>query len=299
MTTKTRPKKIDINKKIRDRIITLFKSAGLQYKELNNPKIEGLAFYVTLDDNRKKIYFYLSKDRQVELINSAFDNKIKQVVLTVKEQKRTIVLKEPISKKDLDSNIRISALYNKIDDRIGLLNLGGATSYNDPPHINSSETFIEAKVYINASTTTLLMGLDEEHYFISALPKTAKSIKEAHKVLIPTEVKRAIRSNLFVKRQGEFFFVPISKKKLTKLLKESVNTYLSTDEPIPKNNEVSDHFSTVLMNIIRQAENKRAKSITIVTGTIINDRHNDLILHTPHIVYCNTEIPAPDDAIFD
>jgi hypothetical protein len=45
--------------------------------------------------------------------------------------------------------------------------------------------------------------------FLVQLPKAVKSIKEAYDSLIPTEVKRAMLKGLDVKRQGEWFFIPV------------------------------------------------------------------------------------------
>jgi hypothetical protein len=46
--------------------------------------------------------------------------------------------------------------------------------------------------------------------FITKIPSTAKTPKDAYALLMPEEVKDAINMNVEVKRQGEFFFVKVS-----------------------------------------------------------------------------------------
>lgn len=53
--------------------------------------------------------------------------------------------------------------------------------------------------------------------FLVELPKSCKNIKEAYAMLMPTEVKVAIKKGLNVKRQGEWFFVPITLPKAKKV----------------------------------------------------------------------------------
>lgn len=66
----------------------------------------------------------------------------------------------------------------------------------------------------------LLMGKDETAHFIAALPESAKSVKQAHRLLKP-EGKRLKVETL---RQGEWFFIPVSdslEKKLNEYVKEN------------------------------------------------------------------------------
>lgn len=51
-----------------------------------------------------------------------------------------------------------------------------------------------------------LLGLDSTHMFISELPKGASTIKEAHDRLKPLSIKGKKK----VKRQGEWFFIPVT-----------------------------------------------------------------------------------------
>lgn len=48
--------------------------------------------------------------------------------------------------------------------------------------------------------------------FLSELPRKVKSIEEAYKVLKPKEVRQAEKKGLKVRRQGEWFFIPVKDK---------------------------------------------------------------------------------------
>jgi len=46
--------------------------------------------------------------------------------------------------------------------------------------------------------------------FVTKLPRSVSSIKEAYDILMPDEVRKAIENGIDVKRQGEFFFIRVS-----------------------------------------------------------------------------------------
>lgn len=64
----------------------------------------------------------------------------------------------------------------------------------------------------NKSTNHFLIGMDETHHFISPLPKQATSVAMAHRIL-RGKVKAGTT------RQGEWFFVPVSRKRSCELNK--------------------------------------------------------------------------------
>lgn len=65
----------------------------------------------------------------------------------------------------------------------------------------------------NKSTNHFLIGMDETHHFISPLPKQATSVAMAHRFLRGRKVKKGTT------RQGEWFFVPVSRKMSARLNK--------------------------------------------------------------------------------
>lgn len=60
-----------------------------------------------------------------------------------------------------------------------------------------------------------LMGMDESHNFIAPLPKPAKSVLEAHRMLKPSKIAGGKRRNW--KRQGEWFFVPCNQDEIKRI----------------------------------------------------------------------------------
>ncbi|HAX18281.1 MAG TPA: hypothetical protein DCY00_06775 [Actinobacteria bacterium] len=54
-----------------------------------------------------------------------------------------------------------------------------------------------------------ICGMDEGRYFVSELPKKARSVEEAFKILIPKAAKILISKGAGYKRQGEWFFIPV------------------------------------------------------------------------------------------
>jgi hypothetical protein len=59
-----------------------------------------------------------------------------------------------------------------------------------------------------------ICGMDEGSYFVSELPKPAKTVEGAFKVLKPYSVQKAEKNGIEVKRQGEWFFIPQKKEDL-------------------------------------------------------------------------------------
>jgi hypothetical protein len=57
-------------------------------------------------------------------------------------------------------------------------------------------------------------GMDEGSYFVSELPKPAKTIGKAFRILKPHAVQEAEKKGIEVKRQGEWFFIPQKKEDL-------------------------------------------------------------------------------------
>lgn len=59
-------------------------------------------------------------------------------------------------------------------------------------------------------------GMDEGSYFMSQLPRKAKTITQGLEMLKPSHVKRAEKENRTIVRQGEFYFVRQTDDDLTK-----------------------------------------------------------------------------------
>lgn len=90
----------------------------------------------------------------------------------------------------------------------------GDVARNDPmslPQPHYWDATVEARS--PRSTQSFLVGIDETHHFVAALPKRASSVPEAHAVLRP----RAVPAR--AARQGEWFFVQASPRTLVELEK--------------------------------------------------------------------------------
>ena len=69
---------------------------------------------------------------------------------------------------------------------------------------------VEEELVVPASQRRLLVGMDESHLFVCPLKESASSVKEAHRKLAPRAV-RGGGSSTKVKRQGEWFFLPVTR----------------------------------------------------------------------------------------
>lgn len=130
-----------------------------------------------------------------------------------------------------------------------------------------------------AGRQNLLLGHDETHAFICALPKAVKTVAEAHELLRP---KLAEREGTV--RQGEFFFVPVSDRLSATLMRR-----LSRSRYGRLENGSSHMGTTVLYNGNRYA-----------IGVIQDERpgrHSPLLLSSFHRVVRNREVQLPTTAV--
>ncbi|MFX0033072.1 MAG: hypothetical protein ACFE9P_10435, partial [Candidatus Hermodarchaeota archaeon] len=83
---------------------------------------------------------------------------------------------------------------------------------------NEETGFYDKEVTRRTSSLTrkYLVGMDETHLFISELPQEGaiNKVKEAHKVLKPEYIIMSEKDNQRIRRQGEWFFVPVTEKEL-------------------------------------------------------------------------------------
>lgn len=134
----------------------------------------------------------------------------------------------------------------------------------------------EATAIVSKSVVNFLVGFDENSKFICALKKQPKSVVDAHEMLRPKDVPKGSI------RQGEFFFVPATKKEVKKIVKSRV----FESRPLELN---SSHIaSTTVMT------GKNSHKVKYAIG-VVNDergakRHKPLILSSWHRVVRNNEI---------
>lgn len=67
-----------------------------------------------------------------------------------------------------------------------------------------------------------ISALDEWQYFCAQLPKRVKNVHYAFESLKPEPVKQALKEGRVVKRQGEWFFVPVSDDEMPSFKKKDI-----------------------------------------------------------------------------
>jgi hypothetical protein len=143
-----------------------------------------------------------------------------------------------------------------------------------------------------STRNNFLVGMDETHHFISPLPKKATSVKQAHKDLRP-EVKRGS------KRQGEWFFEPVSERKLITILNDHADSKLFRRQGRFRLGNTT-HIAMTHINLVhrRKGDKRKAKHL-YVRGDIIDGRrghHAVLFLDRWHRVVRNKEGKMKVDA---
>ena len=81
--------------------------------------------------------------------------------------------------------------------------------------------WIEEEHHIRASRRRILVGMDESHLFVCPLKEGGSSVAEAHRKLAPDNVHRA-RHSLKVRRQGEWFFIPVKQAAVAARIEEEL-----------------------------------------------------------------------------
>jgi len=124
-----------------------------------------------------------------------------------------------------------------------------------------------------------LLGMDEAHLFISELPQEGaiNKVKDAHKVLKPEYIITSEKETRRIKRQGEWFFIPITSKE-QKMIEENMN-FLEKKISLEERN--NPHIAEQFLNI--QGE-------LFVSGKIKHVEHKTLKLNGWFRVLKNTEV---------
>jgi hypothetical protein len=126
----------------------------------------------------------------------------------------------------------------------------------------------------------LLFGQDER-YFVTGVPTEARSVAHALKHLVPIEVQVERLMGVDVKRQGDWFFIPVTGKTLLKKLNArpavpspSVAIWRkSRGRQICELNPLGDHGATSCIVL---------KSNIFVRGYITHREHHSLYLNEWH-----------------
>ena len=124
-----------------------------------------------------------------------------------------------------------------------------------------------------------LLGMDETHLFITELPQEGaiNKVKEAHKILKPEYVIKSEKDTKRIKRQGEWFFIPVTPKE--QMLIEDNQNFIEKKKPIE--DRANPHIAEQLLNI---------KDEIYVKGKIKHVEHRTLKLNGWFRVLRNTEV---------
>jgi hypothetical protein len=175
-----------------------------------------------------------------------------------------------------------------------------------------------------------LCGHDERHWFVAGVASRVSTVRAAKQALIPAEIWERVkqlppdqvlnRNNAAFKRQGEWFFVPV-----TEPMKPSI---IFRDEPLQRDGRSKPHICQQLCReggelvylvdgrVLTQAEYKRRRpndpgyaSRSVQTrmrnprvyarGYIRHPDHATVVLHEWHRVFMNAEFSSGVIAFLD
>lgn len=259
-----------------DALVSQFHRARLDLEVTAAPLINaGNSAIVQLDIARKPQQFLLWKgDRHNQLMVQGTDRKLQQLVLFVKEPRRSFevrVRKESVA--------------------------GRKILRKDP-----GSHFVWVEEFTNFAQRHLLCGMDEQHYFIAELPYGASTVQEAHRALYNPAVDQAARkAGAKVIRQGEWFFVRASTEELkafTALIDVKFNRTHFVQRHVPVT-DGSGRFRRGRSHLVDELVQLKTVTSPLVAGAVFvrgKVRHPDhrvLELFEWHRVFGNAEASQP------
>lgn len=258
-------------------IITAFKNAKVPLKLYKRNPVPGTNFIVNSPRHRKEIYLYFNDSIKIK---TAICKKNRQVLLSILEPKRK--LSRDVTIFDHEVNYKPQTIWNRY---LGI-DLPLETVYSidltTPGKPGSNQVNLVLTATVPTSTMYFLVGFDEDHCFISRLPKKVNTVKQAHEILIPEEIK-----NRHFIRQGEFFFVPQhSICKEVKALDGTTDTPIGVYDNFKELDNSTPHYADLLITV----EYVDGGVDELVMGKIETKRHKTIYLPCLHKVYRNTEI---------
>ncbi len=202
-----------------------FEKAGLPIKIERNPISKGVfasisnpnTFQLTIDSHKSKNTGQY--EEYFRMYMGCEDNDVRVIDYDAKKQQMLLLIKE----------------YPNRDTT----NIGNSAK--------EEHNVIKAKT--PEFMSKYLMGKDESHLFISELPSDLgliNKVKDAHRILKPEYVKNKEKNCNRIKRQGEWFFIPIDSKEQTLIDK---NKDLMKKKVRIGNNVGNPHIADCLLRI--------------------------------------------------
>lgn len=274
----------------RDRVREIdgwLKEAGIRTKPYVNPPLHRDVFALTMDRNHLRLW---PGQATVEV---ATDKKLRQAVIVATEDRREITQTYVISTRQNDHPTK-RQVFDSFPvfvprRRFGKWSVKDMTTQSERERRRveqerqghnrfvyyTTQWEVTASIVVPPAETTFLVGYDERRQFISMLPKRVNSVEKAHRVLRPAGVPAD------APRQGEWFFVPVSKRTSAKL-DEYVQAHPTQLAMAPLEWGSSHHAVRIRMDGQWYA--------TMVVYDARSDHHGPLKLNGWHRIVRNNEV---------
>ena len=282
----------------------LFDKAGIESKSYTRPPLGTEVFALALNEKRDMVRFHLPNEN-VLIENERFSTKHNQVSFSVVEPRRVIEKTVQLSKYTYGYGSNYKPEWSEWDlQRYFGINLPETTKYEavksekiKDRYSNSDYTLYDVtiKATVPKSTQHFLVGYDEHHLFVSGLPKAAKSIEDAHKILRP---KGVTGSTL---RQGEWFFLPADVDEA-----EFDQKYVNRVRRAQYDQRIGD-FTNIANNVWNGSFSTNHKAAMVVSvkgkkyvkGLVFDTtgRHDSILLPKWHLVVKNKEVVNRTDSL--
>ena len=272
-------------------VIKTLKDIGINAESYKRGPSGKEPFIIAVESNKKGGHLKIWEgESNIEVIT---DKKHRQAILNVKERPRSITRKtrvtwynnEEPTMEQMEHELREYFPVNVVGGSFKFKNVKVKkdTTYNtetqkEQPRDNFYYATISGEVTWKTNsrrTMSFLVGFDERHHFVSMLPETASSVEEAHAILRPKGLSKE------AKRQGEWFFDPVSQKKA----RELTNFIVANSSKVrARDLEVnSSHRALQLVEI------DKTKYVTGLVRDSREYRHEGLFLDGWHRVVRNLE----------
>jgi len=259
---------------------------------------EGSAFVLDLGSDRRELRIRIG-EASIK-VHPCLENR--QAVITVAEENRQFdqAINETIRRDDLKGKKNISVSIRRsftdkgiarelarlgvdatIFDSIGInVHSPDTKKFSGMIHRNEGKLEFSGMFSYNManSKTSFLVGYDESRLFVSQLPRVTNSVASAHKMLKPSGLAEGW------KRQGEWFFSPITEKEAEKVVARSTQYDIYSEDFLGN----TDHLAAIVFNL-----DGKQYAIGKING---GKRHKKLLLTSIHRVIRNNEIVSASNS---
>jgi len=153
--------------------------------------------------------------------------------------------------------------------------------------LDVGETAFLLKVLMGWISLHFLIGMDDDHPFVTTIPKRNMTVQDAFDWLVPNIVREALVLGLNVKRQGDWYFIPTDRE--PKLHKRGCRVHAAT--PSLQNNRLyrgaplvwnrqTNHTGGL---VVYQTVQKMPYTIPFVRGNVRAPDHPTLHLKSWHM----------------